>query len=518
MLNVLLVDDDALVRMFLRQIIRWEDSGCTVVADARDGEEALALVQEHRPDIILTDLSMPSMDGVALIRRLKALDFSGSILVLSCHEDFSHVKQALQEGADDYLLKNHLDAHSLQQTLETAKQKLRERRAATDAEAQLHAYAQKGLHTLQRELLERLLCTDPLPWEAQYEQTQAVRLPGKYYACSVVLARLACEQRGQSQKFLDLCVRLELGAHTAAIAFDESTCVLLIDQSDQHSASMQAERIASLCGTLEGYCAEYLNQRLVLGVSDVCMGDRSIARAVLQAREAVRAEFYGTGTYFYSSSPVFFCKTLPQAAEAFLQVFPTLLEDGDSPALDTALHSVFTAFSEDHTASETVKHWLQRCDTVAGIARSAADYARLDCLSRCRSCTQDYYLLLGCAQEAALPPNLSVGIACTVRYLREHFTESIGLGDAARAASLSIPYLSALFKREIGVGFNEYLTGLRLTRVKSQLAVSHATIKQIAQEAGFQDYQHFCKVFRKREGLSPAEYRKSRQLEPFLEP
>lgn len=84
MKRVLIVDDDALVRMFLRQIIAWDEQGYEIVGEARDGEEALVLAAEHKPDLCLIDVSMPTMNGIELIRNLKARAFSGGIIVSAC--------------------------------------------------------------------------------------------------------------------------------------------------------------------------------------------------------------------------------------------------------------------------------------------------------------------------------------------------------------------------------------------------------------------------------------------------
>ena len=83
MYRVLLVDDDMIVRMFLKDVVRWEQYGFSVCGAARDGEEALALCEAHSPDLILTDVSMPQMDGIELIRRLRHNGYDGVIIVLS---------------------------------------------------------------------------------------------------------------------------------------------------------------------------------------------------------------------------------------------------------------------------------------------------------------------------------------------------------------------------------------------------------------------------------------------------
>lgn len=111
--RILIVDDDTMVRIGLKTVIDWEENGFVLVGEAHDGREALALAQERRPDIIITDIKMPGMDGIALIERLRAQESPAEILVLSSYDEFDLVKRALKLGARDYLLKLNLEPAEL---------------------------------------------------------------------------------------------------------------------------------------------------------------------------------------------------------------------------------------------------------------------------------------------------------------------------------------------------------------------------------------------------------------------
>lgn len=105
MYNVLIIDDEPIVKIALRSILSWEEHGFVICGTASNGAEALPLIRKHQPDIIITDLKMPEMDGLELIRILKKQQYPGEILVLSNYEDFDSVRNALILGAADYLLK-----------------------------------------------------------------------------------------------------------------------------------------------------------------------------------------------------------------------------------------------------------------------------------------------------------------------------------------------------------------------------------------------------------------------------
>lgn len=117
MKRVLIVDDDFLVRTYLKQMIDWEEHGFYIIGDAKNGQEALELLQRDTADILIADMSMPIMDGIELTRRVKKFSPRTHILILSCHDDFVYVKEAMKLGIDDYLLKNNLTEDTLLEAL-----------------------------------------------------------------------------------------------------------------------------------------------------------------------------------------------------------------------------------------------------------------------------------------------------------------------------------------------------------------------------------------------------------------
>lgn len=112
MKKVLIVDDDFIVRTYLKQMLAWEEKGY-LLQDAKNGQEALDICQQLQPDIVITDMSMPIMNGIDLIKNLKSKYPKINIIVLSCHDDFSYVKEAMKLGVEDYLLKNDLTPENL---------------------------------------------------------------------------------------------------------------------------------------------------------------------------------------------------------------------------------------------------------------------------------------------------------------------------------------------------------------------------------------------------------------------
>jgi two-component system response regulator YesN len=250
----------------------------------------------------------------------------------------------------------------------------------------------------------------------------------------------------------------------------------------------------------------YVQLRPAIGVSQPCSGAHAISTALGQANQALVASFYGAGARWYGTEEAALQERLPPEAEAFAQALPELLAQPE--ALEAAYRQALARFPQTRTLPGVVLRWLQDCDMRAGVQRPFKVYGGLTNLTDYDGCLDAYLERARALADSRLPQGLSPQIAAAVRYLQGHFTGPVTLGDAAEAAGFHPSYFSTVFKHEMGVGFSDYLTELRLERVKEQLVQSGDTIKEIAQQAGFYDYQHFCKTFKKKVGQSPAAYRK----------
>lgn len=119
MKTVMLVDDERPARELVKMTINWEKAGFQILWEARNGKQALEQYAEKKPDLIITDIQMPVMDGLELLERVKAICPSQKVVILSCHEDFSYARRALRAGVLDYLIKDALTDEVLYNLLES---------------------------------------------------------------------------------------------------------------------------------------------------------------------------------------------------------------------------------------------------------------------------------------------------------------------------------------------------------------------------------------------------------------
>lgn len=148
MLKVLIVDDEPLVRRGIVLGVDWSARGCVVVGEAANGEEGLAAVERYSPNLIITDVRMPRMDGIEMMNRLRAEGCRAHVIVLTAHSDFSYARSALQFGADDYLLKPFRD-QELMAAIDKVRRKEQELTALTPQDTLPLTKGDKSKYVLQ---------------------------------------------------------------------------------------------------------------------------------------------------------------------------------------------------------------------------------------------------------------------------------------------------------------------------------------------------------------------------------
>ena len=120
MKTIMIVDDEKPARELLKMLINWESAGFRIISEANDGIEAIDQYLQFAPDLIITDIQMPQMDGLTLIKEIKKINSDQNIIVLSCHENFNYAREIMKLGIFDYLIKDSLTPEELYTVLKSA--------------------------------------------------------------------------------------------------------------------------------------------------------------------------------------------------------------------------------------------------------------------------------------------------------------------------------------------------------------------------------------------------------------
>ncbi|WP_394924910.1 response regulator [uncultured Robinsoniella sp.] len=524
MFRTIIVDDDFLVRTYLKQLDAWKRAGYEIIGDVRDGEEALRLVEETLPDVVVTDISMPLMDGIELIRRIREKYREIYIVVLSCHDDFNYVKEAMKLGANEYVLKNSLDEDSLYELLENASHQMKHTQVRLDEQERTRKLIKMGSHSLKYHFFNQLL-SGTMTLDEREKKRQEAGISGKFINSAVinmfipdwavVKAQLTPLEADQySQMFLHtLTEQLELllgteSAYVEEIYLGEGIFCCFLDLSAMCRSSLMKQKLTSVASACFKCCKQE-PYRYAVGVSNICIGEDGIRQAYQQAREMIKLKFYEDNDILYFDGSKTIARQVPAEAEKLLEDMPGIIAGKKQDELLDAFDKIISACHKNCADSKAVVHWLKRLDAKVKIERTADDYAAIIKIEDLGRICEDYSRRLFSERQKEIPRNVSSVIKQALEYIHSHYRRQIGLGDVADAVGVNHAYLSYLFKQEMGIGFSNYLLDCRMECARELLRDTGSKIKDVAEQSGFNDYHYFSKAFKKLNACSPADYRKN---------
>ena len=481
MKRVLIVDDDFLVRTYLKQMISWENYGFYIVGDAKNGREALEILERDGADILIADVRT-------------------HILILSCHDDFVYVKEAMKLGIDDYLLKNNLT----EETLLDALKKISFDTAENDSE--IERLAVIGRKKLREDFFsafdgggENL---DVLARDADFNAN---------FQTATALMIIPKNWREREQIFSDaerenfLSAFAEMTLNTCRNLFGEKIQPLIFDSRRggffHWCLIVDAAATAEFAGRLQSFAKMYFNLELKIFLSTAQNSFDKLANS-WQKIYAARADS------FYSDEKIFSAEDLspleikiPDALKISAQKLVEALGFGDedfSAVLKTFRENLLTAKLHPEILSAFVAELFVEERNFLPDPLQAENFS--DWFARLKNFLSELRSRQG---KNFLPPTIRLAL----RYIEKNCREEISQGDVADAVHLNPSYFSTLFKKSVGKGFSDYLTEIRIEHVKARLATTSEKIKAIAASEGFTDYQYFCKLFKRLTDLTPSQYR-----------
>lgn len=530
MKKAILVDDDFLVRSYLKMLSSWQKAGYEVAADVRDGEEALALLKTMEVDLVVTDISMPLMDGIQLIREIRRFDQELYIIVLSCHDDFDYVKDAMREGADEYILKNTLDEDSLLELLYTTTEKIKEKREkqypGRQMEKETGQDEQQDMN--QKYLFFNQVLSGVQPGKEQELEAVRVRagIRGKFQNSAVVVIGMkeGNEQTEEEAFQKEQDCRLFLRKLKTAVKFVENDFsqevevvylgygifCCFIDLSGIHRSSVMQQILTSIASSCYRVCRQE-EARYQVAVSNVCMGNQSVRQAYQQARAMLKLAFYEKEEILYYSPEKKVGNKLPETAKTLLRNVDKYFGKADRHKALGECQQVMESFYREHTDSRLVLQWLHSMEQMAELPEGY-DYSKIDGIEEVKKRLENAVEALFENQSGEIPEHVSDPIRAAAMYVLQNYRSQIGLNEAAEAAGLNPTYLSYLFRQEMGVGFSGFLMERRLSCAKRLLSETGLKVHEIAEKSGFNDYHYFSKAFKKACKMSAAEYRKKNRV------
>ena len=521
MKKALLVDDDYLVRSYLKMLPSWEKAGFVIESDARDGEEALECLKQGKIDLVVTDIAMPLMDGIELIREIRKTDMGIYIIVLSCHDEFEYVKKAMKEGADEYVLKNTLNEESLYQLLSETQEKI-SGKMQQDSQRRKEADSTNTGGINQTFLFFNQILAGTLTGEEREKKRKQAGIKGTYQNSAVIVMKLEEAENPEDpwadikreqycldfrQRFVQELQREESEHDTEkeVICLGRGVICCFVDLSGIYRNSMMYQQLMKFASFTYKMCRNE-SEKFRIGVSNVGIGSDALRQGYQQARMMLKVGFYEDDLIIYYDPQKKISRTLPEEAQKVLDQAEKLRYGKKEAFLQMAERAV-RALKEELTDGTMVLQWLRKLEHIL-LQKNISEFTTIRTINDVSKIIHQIADHMAAPDHPEISGDLSKAVRTAAEYAVWHYKENIGLNDAAEAAGVNSTYLSYLFSQEMGVGFSAYLLNLRIQCAQKLLRESNLKICQVAEKSGFNDYHYFSKVFKKMTGVSAAQYRK----------
>ncbi len=528
MMKVFLVDDEIAIRENLRNSFPWEENGFQLVGEAPDGEMALPMIRDLNPDILLTDIRMPFMDGVQLCTEVKRMMPWVGVVILSGYDDFSYAQQAISLGVKEYLLKP-ITAQELGKALTRVAGQIAAERSAQENMENLRRDVVSGNRFLREKLLASLFTDEGDRFEDEQLMRQmrqmGVNLAANCYVVIDIAFPLKDESRSLARASLyDLAEATGGSVFTCGMPHGARALVLGDNEQDAEERAYSFANSAAHLPQLEN-C-----ERLLLSIGETVNDYYDIRRSMQSARHVRHvAEGQGADRRIIGVGELNDATTVLNSLE--LSPLYERLQYAPEGELDAIL-SEYTGSLPDSGGMELAMGYLRIAAVIA--ARRIVEDAGADPQQALDEELIAQALRAGdAAGLEAVKALLRAAIECRDRsgqgvgdtpvgrarvYLSKNFANpNLMLQDVASEVGISQSHFSTVFAQETGITFTQYLTGLRIAKAKELLEATPMRSSEIAFQVGYNDAHYFSYLFKKHTGLTPSEYRKSNKNQPDSE-
>ncbi len=522
MYKVFIVDDEVIVREGIRSKINWDNTEFSLAGEAADGEIALSMIQDIKPDILITDIKMPFMDGLELARMVKKMQPWIRIIILSGHDEFEYAKKAISIGIDDYLLKPFTAEEIIASLRKAAMQIDKERKQLSDMTEMKEALKTKE-RLVQKEFLSDLVHgVMDMSVVMQKSQELNIDLIARYYKIFVSKIDKNSEN---SKSFQELCSLLNSYSESweqVICFFLHTNCMVCIVKSNtkkelEENVYSTAETIEHIvktnsdCSVItaigktvehlsllpESYddakkiieISNYRNQNRIISSDDLQLNGRELLELKENDPLVDRLKYAGKNEVsaiieesmqLISKNPGQFQVFASYLLVDLIFAVSKLVESLGGDIKEIKPEIVQRNFVEDAVLDE--ENFKQKVKSILNFALEFRD----------SKMTGRYGDVILKAKE----------------YIDKNYADqNTTLTTVAEVVCLSPNHFSTIFSQECKTTFIEYLTNVRIENAKRLIRETDMKGYDIAYECGFSDPHYFSYIFKKNTGLSPREFK-----------
>lgn len=517
--KVLVIDDEPLIRTGLKQIIPWEKYGFTICGLAKNGKEAIVQYDLLQPDLIITDINMPDMNGLELIQYLR-LERNSSIqmVVLSGYKEFEYAKQAMKYNVNCYLLKP-VDEDELIEVISKIKTDIE---AEKSQQEKLRNYQSAAIKEIFIQLLQGTASEDEI---SEILKHYPVLAKGNYCYCVI---------RMLEKTDIPPSVTADKGRQNASqiikrILLPESF-PLIIDEPDEKCGLLLYSDVFMKHGSLQSYVEAFRRKMEEQFPSSFFITIGREVGTLAEIQESYRTAVIAQDYYLYkgANTVLYYEAIAPfvhQSAYDHVESFDSLLtaaENNQDEKIPMLIESLIADLKTVTPSPSWVKLTLidaimktqKILDSYGGKKEIAADYCYIlehqfyqltfkEIGELLHKFYQDYRTAISNLRSK----NKQGIIAEITSYIDQNLQNNITLKSIAGKFYMNPAYLGQLFRKKLGISFNEYIHKHRIDAAKHMLLNSNSKIYEVAKAVGYHDPNYFISRFMKEVDMTPTEFR-----------
>jgi two-component system, response regulator YesN len=516
--KVFFVEDEIVTREGIRDNVDWKTYGFEFSGEATDGEMALPLIRSVQPDVLITDIKMPFMDGLQLSKIIHDRMPWVKIVILSGHDEFEYAQKAIEVGVTEYLLKPVTVQH-IHQTLQKIGRQLDHERHDLQNQQMLREMIEENQATLKEKLLLKLM-VGAVSVSEIIEQGQPLGIDLSAQCYLVVLLKIELEDRTEQYDYSEyqhvrLTVEELIKNNPDVFLFskDWDELILLIKGNISEYLEKDKERLLSQIRQTIGTTRYHL----VTGAGSVQRRMADICLSFVQALASIQ-NIQAPDHLSPAMIEAELLKVNKTACENFLR-------SGEKDEIESFLQNYLTPLSASALKSSLLKNYLV-VDVVCAAVKLLEELggeidqvipefnhietilANITTVEQFKEQIIRIFLATIAFRDSRASSQYHRSIQQAKAFIEEHYAEAdLSLSDVASRINLSSSHFSVIFSQVIGRTFKEFLTEHRITKAKELLRSTTLRAVDIARLVGYNDPHYFSSAFKKNTGLSPTEFR-----------
>ncbi|GFZ34359.1 DNA-binding response regulator [Clostridium zeae] len=515
MYKVMLVDDEKLIVDGVECIINWEELGLEVAGKASSGTEALEMFNKKNVEVIITDITMPNMDGLKLIEEIKKVNSKTKFIMLSGYDDFQYAKKAISIGVENYILKP-INEEELEASLKMTVEKIKREKESPRLKNQ-------EIETIKENIYNRWVTNKISGYELE-ERGFILELNLKYENYCAALIKLRNNKKRNCTMLLNIIKKRMKFDNIDFFKDFEDNIAIISGWNDSESSQEDFEKILV---RIREYIKNELNEDVFITVGEV---ERFSWNAYKSYERAKKLQsyllIYGFNKIINGASLLQRYNNPEHISKVNLEDFSKVLMKKDRNNLETYITEIFKSIEGNETAAPalvqdvavTMMIIISRTMKELNIGHEY-DYNSISrmVLSVCNMETLDE--VDECIKEESLKAldiieansfKFSPVIQQIIDYIKHNFAKELSLKMLADQFNINTSYLGQLFSKEVGISFSDYLNKIRNEKAKELLLNTNMKINEIAETIGYLDTSYFYKKFKKYYGVCPNTLRSSK--------